>query len=217
MDVVHTTNLVPTTIINHSFKSLSPALREASTSASKSISTSTSSYNTPRGVIDIIATRATASVLPVGSYMNIHSHHSNAAPPTPFNLAIMVRAEIKWILCFETAKELMVWLNAFADTALEESAEQYKKKLGRSYEYEESRNFEAIDSVNTDTCKIQIRVSIIRFKVFNLRVDKTTPLPVGEFWSEIVVSIVLWTNISLLVQPRSLPKGDMNQQHQLHA
>jgi len=152
MDVVHTTNLVPTTIINHSFKSLSPALREASTSASKSISTSTSSYNTPRGVIDIIATRATASVLPVGSYMNIHSHHSNAAPPTPFNLAIMVRAEIKWILCFETAKELMVWLNAFADTALEESAEQYKKKLGKSYEYEESRNFETIDSVNTDTC-----------------------------------------------------------------
>ncbi len=109
MELVHTAHLLPSTI-NHGF--VSPKLN----------------VNTPRGVIDIIESKVTASVLPVGSHMN-----SYAAPPTPYNLAISVKSEIKWVFSFENPKELIKWLNIFADIALDESAKEYRKKHGKSY------------------------------------------------------------------------------------
>lgn len=109
MELVHTAHLLPSNI-NHGFASPKPDV------------------NTPRGVIDIIESRATASVLPVGSQMN-----SYAAPPTPYNLAISIKSEIKWVFSFEDPKELMNWLKVFAEIALQESAKKYRQKHGKRF------------------------------------------------------------------------------------
>jgi Protein of unknown function (DUF1336). len=88
-------------------------------------STSQAVINSPKGVIDLVASRATATVVPI-------SQHSFA--PTPYCLAILVKSEVKWMLCFEEEKEILKWLNVFTQIALKQSVERYSKKYGKEYQ-----------------------------------------------------------------------------------
>lgn len=89
-----------------------------------------SEINAPRGIIDLVSSNATATVLPI---------EHNSTSPTPYRLAIMVRSEIKWLLCFDTSEELMKWLNVLTNVALAQSAALFKKEHGYDYEALDSK------------------------------------------------------------------------------
>jgi hypothetical protein len=93
-----------------------------------------SEINAPRGIIDLVSSNATATVLPI---------EHNSTSPTPYRLAIMVRSEVKWLLCFDTSDELMKWLNVLTNVALAQSAALFKKEHGYDYV--------ALDSKGSDT------------------------------------------------------------------
>jgi hypothetical protein len=94
--------------------------------------------NSPKGVIDLVASCATATVVPI-------SRHSFA--PTPYCLAILVKSEVKWMLCFEDEKEILKWLNVFTKIALKQSVERYSKNHGKEYEGQEERLIPCDDMV----------------------------------------------------------------------
>lgn len=83
--------------------------------------------NTPKGVIDLVASCASATIVPI-------SRHSFA--PTPYCLAILVKSEVKWMLCFEDEREILKWLNVFTNVALKQSVERYCKNHGKAYPME---------------------------------------------------------------------------------
>ena len=103
-----------------------------------------SEINAPRGIIDLVSSNATATVLPM---------EHNSTSPTPYRLAIMVRSEVKWLLCFDTSDELMKWLNVLTNVALAQSAALFKKEHGYDYVALNSKGSdtkdEATDNVST--------------------------------------------------------------------
>jgi len=80
--------------------------------------------NNPKGVIDLVSEYATATVVPI-------TPHSFA--PTPYCLAIMVKSEVKWMLCFDDEKEITKWLRNLTKVALTQSVDRYAKNRGRDY------------------------------------------------------------------------------------
>jgi hypothetical protein len=76
-----------------------------------------SAINTPRGLIDLVALNASASVghFGPGSYL-----------PTPYSLSIIVKNETKWVVCFNSSKELMTWLGALTEISVKNSAISYR-------------------------------------------------------------------------------------------
>jgi len=98
--------------------------------------------NTPKGVIDLVASCASATIVPI-------SRHSFA--PTPYCLAILVKSEVKWMLCFEDEREILKWLNVFTNVALKQSVERYCKNHGKAYPTESGHcNIVARCSKNDD-------------------------------------------------------------------
>jgi len=77
--------------------------------------------NNPKGVIDLVSEYATATVVPI-------TPHSFA--PTPYCLAIMVKSEVKWMLCFDDEKEITKWLRNLTKVALTQSVDRYAKNSG---------------------------------------------------------------------------------------
>jgi len=100
-----------------------------------------SEINAPRGIIDLVSSNATATILPI---------EHNSTSPTPFRLAIMVRSEIKWLLCFDTAEELMKWLNILTNVALSQSAALFKKEHGYDYVAIESKGSDVKEEVTNN-------------------------------------------------------------------
>ena len=80
--------------------------------------------NNPKGVIDLVAEYATATVVPITP---------NSFAPTPYCLAIMVKSEVKWMLCFDDEKEIMKWLRNLTKVALTQSVERFAKNRGKYY------------------------------------------------------------------------------------
>ena len=122
-----TDETIPTTALNSAQQSLALQrlkykLNEFAEHANLKQSSKSSAINAPRGVIDIIASHATASIVPI-------SPHSYA--PTPYCLAIMVKSEMKWTLCFDSEQEVTRWLGFFTNVALRQSLTRYKKYNGK--------------------------------------------------------------------------------------
>ncbi len=83
-----------------------------------------SSINTPRGLINVVTSRASASV----------THFSPCSyAPTPYSLSVIVKSETKWELCFESSREMLRWLGALTDISLKQSIESYQCDHGHSY------------------------------------------------------------------------------------
>ena len=80
--------------------------------------------NNPKGVIDLVAEYATATVVPITP---------NSFAPTPYCLAIMVKSEVKWMLCFDDEKEIMKWLRNLTKVTLTQSVERFAKNRGKYY------------------------------------------------------------------------------------
>lgn len=80
--------------------------------------------NNPKGVIDLVGDYATATVVPVTP---------NSFAPTPYCLAIMVKSEVKWMLCFENDKEILKWLNRCTKVALTQSVARFAKNTGKRF------------------------------------------------------------------------------------
>ena len=80
--------------------------------------------NNPKGVIDLVAEYATATVVPITP---------TSFAPTPYCLAIMVKSEVKWMLCFEDEKEITKWLRNLTKVALTQSVERFAKNRGKYY------------------------------------------------------------------------------------
>ena len=125
-----TDETIPTTALNSAQQSLALQrlkykLNEFAEHANLKQSSQSSAINAPRGVIDIIASHATASIVPI-------SPHSHA--PTPYCLAIMVKSEMKWTLCFDSEQEVTRWLGFFTNVALRQSLTRYKKYNGKDFE-----------------------------------------------------------------------------------
>jgi len=81
-----------------------------------------SAINTPRGVVDLLSTRATASATHFNQYDAVHA-------PTPYSLSIIIKSETKWILCFDSSQELLVWLGALTDISLRQCMQMYDHNL----------------------------------------------------------------------------------------
>jgi hypothetical protein len=85
---------------------------------------SNSAINTPRGLIDLVANRASASA----THLTPLSHS-----PTPYSLSIIVKSEAKWVLCFASSKELLSWLGALTDISLKQSLKSYQMDHGHAF------------------------------------------------------------------------------------
>jgi hypothetical protein len=72
----------------------------------------------PRGYIDLVKEKATASVA---------FGHSGA--PSPFAISIKVRGETKWKLCFDYHSTQMEWLAALTDVVVQTSIDEYNTIL----------------------------------------------------------------------------------------
>jgi hypothetical protein len=72
----------------------------------------------PRGYIDLVKEKATASVA---------FGHSGA--PSPFAISIKVRGETKWKLCFDYHTTQMEWLAALTDVVVQTSIDEYNTIL----------------------------------------------------------------------------------------
>ncbi len=92
---------------------------------------SNSAINTPRGLIDLVATGATASV----THFTQHSH-----APSPYSLSVNVKNEPKWVMCFSSSKELLDWLGALTDISLKQSVESYETDHGHAFHTNENEN-----------------------------------------------------------------------------
>jgi hypothetical protein len=107
--------------------------------------------NTPWGVIDLVASHATAAIVPINSY---------SFAPTPYCLAVTIRSEMKWMLCFDSEKEVVKWLNVFTKVALKQSVETYQKEHGRVYApvIVKTRLLEHIKEASYDTIEMDREV-----------------------------------------------------------
>ena len=105
---------------------------------------SNSAINTPRGLIDLVATGASASV----THLTQFSH-----APTPYSLSINVKNETKWVLCFTSSKELLNWLGALTDISLKQSVQSYEMDHGHSYLFDYDFDDEDIEKMNYDSKK----------------------------------------------------------------
>ncbi len=109
----------------HSLKRLKQKLNEFAEHANPLKQMSQADINAPRGVIDIIGSQSTASIVPI-------SPHSFA--PTPYCLTIMVKNETKWVLCFDTEREALKWLHIFTNVSLRQSRTRFQKFHGKEYD-----------------------------------------------------------------------------------
>lgn len=101
-----------------------------------------SAINTPRGLIDLVATRAAASVTHYGP---------SSFAPTPYSLSIILNQTNKWEICFQTSKELLTWLGALTDISLKHSIDSFRYDHGYSYcsaEYDVTPSGSFHDSVS---------------------------------------------------------------------
>ena len=109
----------------HTLQRLKQKLNELAEHANPLKHSSQPDINVPRGFIDIIDCQTTASIVPI-------SPHSFA--PTPYCLAIMVKSESKWVLCFDSEREVLKWLTIFTNVSLRRSVERFKKDHGKDFE-----------------------------------------------------------------------------------
>jgi len=89
------------------------------------------SPNEPRGVLDLVKENATVAVVNEIDKTNKSSVFSSTVPPTPFGLYILIKAEPKWKLCFDTQKDQLKWLTALTDLVIQRSVDTYNEELIR--------------------------------------------------------------------------------------